>query len=269
MAHDYDMRWVAPTVCRILGVRTPKQAETGSMEEVVGTMGGQERLAVVVIDAFGASTWAATRAGTPTFNALANSHTLNLRSVMPTVTPVNFATMLTGASPEAHKIRVRTEELLLETVFDVLREGGMTSATAARALSSLGMLISPHADRPGIAESNLDSEVTSLALKALVDGAHILWVQLLDVDDAGHQHGPLSPQGIAAAHMADDHLREIAAAAHEGAYGLIVLADHGQHAVTREDGSLGGWHGTDVDEDVNVPFVWCKADELGPALGLG
>lgn len=268
MADDFDMRWVAPTVCGILGVRSPRSAETGPMAEVVGTMGGQERLAVVVIDALGVSTWEAIRMETPTFNTLANRHMLRLRSMMPTVTPVNFATMLTGASPDAHMIRDRTEKLLLETIFDVLREGGMASATAARGLSSLGMLISPHADNPGIAESNLDSDVTSITLKALREGADLLWVQLLDVDDAGHQYGPLSPQGIAAAHTADNHLREIAVAAHELEYGLIVLADHGQHIITRDDGSLGGWHGTDKDEDLYVPFAWCEAAELGRALGL-
>jgi len=237
----------------------------GLVEE---TMGPQERLAVVVIDAFGASTWDVCRAVTPTFNALADRHILRLRSVMPTVTPVNFATMLTGASPETHEIRVRTEELKLETIFDVLREEGRTSATAARALSSLGILISPFADRPGLAESNLDADVCAIALKALKEKVDLLWVQLLDVDDAGHKHGPTSSQGASAAGTADGHLREIASEAYRRGYGVIVLADHGQHTVTKDDGSRAGSHGTDSDEDVYVPFVWCAPEELRRALGF-
>ena len=268
MADDFDMRWVAPTFCRILGVRPPKSAETGPLEEVVWTMGNQRRLAVVVIDAFGTSTWSATRAETPTFNALARRHLLLLKSVMPTITPVNFATMLTGANPESHGIRARTEELKLETVFDAMREEGRSSATAARDLSSLGILISPFADRPGIAESNLDEEVCSIAVDRLREGVDLLWVQLLDVDDAGHMYGPLSPQGVAAAGRDDGHLRRIAAEAYRGGYGLMVLADHGQHTITRDDGTHGGWHGTEAEEDVRVPFVWCKAEELKRALGL-
>ena len=231
------------------------------------TMGNQRRLAVVVIDAFGASTWSATRAETPTFNALASRHLLHLKSVMPTITPVNFATMLTGTNPESHGIRARTEELKLETVFDVMREEGRFSATAARALSSLGILISPFADRPGIAESNLDEEVCSIAVDRLREGVDLLWVQLLDVDDAGHMYGPLSPQGVAAAGRDDGHLRRIAVEACRGGYGLMVLADHGQHTITRDDGTQGGWHGTEAEEDVRVPFVWCKAEELKRALG--
>jgi predicted AlkP superfamily pyrophosphatase or phosphodiesterase len=268
MSVEYDMRFLAPTVCGLLGVRPTSAAETGPLEEMMGEMGPQERLAVVVIDAFGASTWAAARQETPTFNALANRHLLHLRSVMPSITPVNFATMLTGAGPDAHAIRDRTEDLTLETVFDVLREHGKASATAARAVSSLGILISPHADRPGITESNLDEEVTEIALDHLRRGVDLLWVQLLDVDNAGHAHGPLSPRSVDACHRDDSHLREIAGAAHEGGYGLIVLADHGQHTVEMEDGRQEGTHGTGIPEDIYVPLVWSRGDELKRSLGL-
>ena len=268
MLDEYDMRSVAPTVCKVLGIRPPASAEVEAMEEVVETMGAVERLAVVVIDAFGASTWAATRMEVPTFNALANRHLLHIRSLMPTITPVNFATMLTGAHPDNHMIRDRTEMLMLETVFDVLRENGRVSATAARAVSSLGILISPFADRPGLAESNSDGEVCVLAVKAMEKRADLLWVQLLDVDDDGHLHGPLSSESVSAIHRDDAYLREIAETASRGGYGLMVLADHGQHTVLKSDGSVGGTHGTDSDDDVYVPFVWCTNRELREAIGL-
>ena len=268
MFDEYDMRSVAPTVCQVLGVRPPSSAEVEPLEEVVGTMGVVERLAVVVIDAFGASTWAAARMEVPTFNALANRHLIHLRSVMPTITPVNFATMLTGAHPDRHLIRDRAEKLALETVFDVLREEGRVSATAARAVSSLGILISPFADRPGLAESNTDEEVYALAVEALESRVDLLWVQFLDVDDEGHRHGPLSGESAAAAHRDDGYLRGIAEEASRRGYGLMVLADHGQHTVMREDGSMGGTHGSDIDDDVYVPFVWSTPRELRKALGL-
>jgi predicted AlkP superfamily pyrophosphatase or phosphodiesterase len=268
MSIEYDMRFLAPTVCGLLGIRPPSAAETGPLEEVVGEMAPQERLAVVVIDAFGSSTWAAAKLETPIFNALANRHLLHLRSVMPSITPVNFATMLTGAGPAAHNIRDRTEELTLETIFDVLRERGKTSATAARALSSLGILISPHADHPGIAASNLDEEVKEIALGHLRRGINLLWVQLLDVDEAGHVHGPFSPQSVEACHRDDGHLREIAEAAYEEGYGLIVLADHGQHTVEAEDGGRRGTHGTEMLEDIYVPLIWSGGDEFKRILGL-
>jgi predicted AlkP superfamily pyrophosphatase or phosphodiesterase len=268
MSLGKDMRSVAPTVCAILGLRPPRFSEAEPLLEVVESMGPSGRLAVVVIDALGVSTWTNARAETPFLNELANRRLLRLRSVMPTVTPVNFATMLTGASPGIHTIRDRTEPLGLETIFDVLREKGGISATAARAKSSLGILISPHADEPGIAESNTDDEVKDIALEMLGRGVDLLWVQLLDVDDAGHAHGPLSSQGVEAVHRADGNLREIAVEARRNGYGLIVLADHGQHTVVREGGREGGTHGTSMDEDIYVPFVWATPDEIGRSLGI-
>jgi predicted AlkP superfamily pyrophosphatase or phosphodiesterase len=268
MSLGKDMRSVAPTVCAILGLRPPRSSETEPLLEVVESMGPSGRLAVVVIDALGVSTWINARIETPALNTLANRRLLHLRSVMPTITPVNFATMLTGASAGAHTIRDRSEELKHETIFDALREKGGSSATAARALSSLGILISPHADEPGIAESNTDEEVTRIALEALGRGVDLVWVQLLDVDDAGHAYGPQSSRSVAAVKEADAHLREIALGAREGGYGLIVLADHGQHTAVDEGGKVYGSHGTEMDDDIYVPLVWATPEEVGRAFGL-
>lgn len=265
MAANFDMRAVAPTVCRILGVRPPRRCEGTPIHEVVASMGPVARLAVVVIDALGVATWTATRHATPTFNALAHQHRLHIRAMMPTITPVNFATMLTGAGPDAHSILDKTEPLHLEMVFDVLRVRALTSATAARARSSLGLLISPHADEPGLAASNTDDEVTQLALAALARRVDLLWIQLLDVDDAGHAHGPRSPLGVAAVRGADQHLRELVLAAQRHGYGLVVLADHGQHTVREGDRAV-GTHGTALDDDCYVPFVWANPDELARVL---
>lgn len=262
------MRSVAPTVCAILGLRPPLSSEAAPLLEVVESMGSSGRLAVVVIDALGVSTWTNAMIETPALNALANRRLLHIRSVMPTITPVNFATMLTGASASTHTIRDRAEELKHETIFDALREKEGSSATAARALSSLGILIGPHADEPGIAESNTDEEVTRIALEALRRGVDLLWVQLLDVDDAGHAHGPQSSRSVAAVKGADANLREIALGAREGGYGLIVLADHGQHTAVDDGGKVYGTHGTEMDDDVHVPLIWATPGDIGRAFGL-
>ncbi len=264
--YSYDMCSLAPTIAQAMGMRTPRSAMAPPIQEAIATLGRVERLAVVVIDAFGASTWGEARDETPFLNRLAEGRLLYIASVMPSITPVNFATMLTGVTPDEHGIRERTQPLNHETLFHILREAGKTSATAARALSSLGILISPHADHPGLAESNTDGEVTELALKAIEAKKDLVWVHLLDVDDAGHAHGPYSPESIKACRGADSHLRAIAEAAHLSGYGLIVLADHGQHAVTKEDGSRGGTHGTEMEEDLRVPLVWASNADLLEAL---
>jgi predicted AlkP superfamily pyrophosphatase or phosphodiesterase len=260
-----DMTSVAPTVCRALGVRLPSSAEGSPIDEVAESIHKTRRLAVVVIDAFGVGTWEKVKSKTPTFNELRDLHGTVIRSVMSSITPVNFATMLTGASPEVHGIRNREQPLRNETIFHVMREAEMVSATAARAKSSLGILISPHADRPGLAASNLDSEVTEIACRMIDEDVNLLWVQLLDVDDAGHAYGPYSHESEEAAGRADANLRLILDAARVKGYSVMVLADHGQHPSS--DGPYRGVHGTDMPEDLNVPFLWASNDELRDALG--
>ncbi len=259
------MTSVAPTVCRALGVRLPSSAEGFPLPEVSLSIQHTERLAVVVIDAFGVSTWRKAKERTPIFNKLRDLHNTIIKSVMPSITPVNFATMLTGADPKTHGITNREQPLRHETIFDVMRETGMVSATAARAKSSNGILISPHADRPGVAASNLDSEVTEVARGMIDDDVNLLWVQLLDVDDAGHAHGPHSPESIEAAGRADANLGGILDATRVKGYSIMVLADHGQHPAS--DGHYKGVHGTDMLEDLQVPFLWANNTELRDTLG--
>jgi predicted AlkP superfamily pyrophosphatase or phosphodiesterase len=256
----YDMRAVAPTVCKVLGIRMPSSAQSSHIPLVVDSLGTTDRLVVIVIDAFGVSTWKKGREKVPTVNQLESMHGTIIHSVMKSITPVNFATMLTGASPETHRITDREKPLRLETIFDVMRESELRSATAARALSSLGILISPHADAPGIAESNLDVEVTEITVKNLQYGFNLVWVQLLDVDDAGHAFGPYSDESMKALIRVDKNLGRILAAAKDNDYSVIVLADHGQHDSI--NGKYMGSHGTNVPEDLEVPFLWAKNNEL-------
>lgn len=260
----YDMRTVAPMVCRALGIRAPFSANSSFLPMAEKSLGLTDKLAVIVLDALGMSTWKKGRSLTPTLNRLEAVHGTVIHSVMKSVTPVNFATMLTGASPNTHGIMDREMPLRHETVFDVMREAGMRSATAARAKSSLGILISPHSDKPGIAGSNLDTEVTNIAVSRLRDGYNLVWVQLLDVDDAGHTYGPLSGEGMEALTGVDGNLRIILEAARDNDYSVIVLADHGQH--TREN-SHQGTHGTDKPEDIEVPFLWANNTELQDIFG--
>lgn len=263
-----DMCSLAPSIARILGIRRPRNARAPVIGEVVDDLCDSDRLAVIVIDALGEATWETARNQTPFINVLSSIHRTRMRSVKPSITPVNFATMLTGATPEEHGIRDRRQPLKLETLFDVLRERGGRSATAARAYSSLGILISPHADKPGIAPSNEDDEVRDLVIDHLWDGHDLVLTQLLDVDDAGHSHGPWSEESIRACSRADVNLRKISKTALKSGYAVVVLADHGQHPYVREDGSTGGTHGTDMDEDIIVPLVWASNRELEAAFSL-
>jgi predicted AlkP superfamily pyrophosphatase or phosphodiesterase len=218
------------------------------------------KLTVIVLDALGISTWKNSKDITPTLNKLKTINNTVIRSVMKSITPVNFATMLTGTSPEIHGITDREMTLRHETIFHVMREKGYRSATAARAKSSLGILISPHSDMPGLAQSNLDSQVVEIAISRLREGYNLVWIQLLDVDDAGHSYGPYSKESRDAVSRVDGYLKVIIRAAIEYGYSIFVLADHGQH--NSDDKKYLGTHGTNMKEDIEFPFLWANTNEL-------
>lgn len=258
----YDMRSIAPTITRIFNTRDTSSTECECIQEIVTSLDSIQQLVVVIIDSFGISTWQHSKHQTPTFNAIAEKHLISLKAVTPTITPVNFATMLTGAHPLNHQITDRTQSLRLETLFHVLRENDKTSATAARTRSTLGLLISPFADYPLLAESNTDQEVLEFAIQLLHKQVNLLWIQFLDVDDTSHSFGPYSKENIKASGVIDSYLRTICETAYITNYGLIVAADHGHHNVSDKTGQHIGKHGTGMKEDTDVPVVWCTHSEL-------
>jgi predicted AlkP superfamily pyrophosphatase or phosphodiesterase len=261
----HDMRNLAATVAALLSVRPPAGAEAGPIPQIVAHLGPVQRLAMVVIDAFGLATWDYARDHCPTVNALAADCWLTIRSVLPAITPVNFATMVTGASPQSHSIRARTDRLELETLFHVLQSEGRSAAAVGRALSTVGILLAPFAELRGVAESNEDGEVLDLGLRILGENEpDYLLLQFLAVDSASHRHGPFTRDNAQAVAETDARLRVLISQLALQDYGLLLLADHGQHTASPEKQRPGhlGTHDGSVEEDVQVPLIWASPAQL-------
>ena len=249
---------IAPTACGLLGIRLPARSSEVAVSEIMDDLGHHDRVAVVVFDAFGVATWKRYEELTPNFNLMAHQHLLHVRSVLPSKTPVNFATMATGAPSDVHMIRDRSEMLTVETIFHVLSEASMKSAAAGRASSSVGILLSKFADYKVIADSNTDEELTRLAVKMIQEKRpEFILMQLLDLDDTGHKFGLLSDEVREAISAIDRHLGELLPHLAEGGYGLMVLADHGAH----ENAGRAGHDGSSED-DLVVPLTWRSNEYL-------
>ena len=228
------------------------------MNEVMRDMGHEDRIALIVLDAFGVSTWKRFQDLTPNFNLIANQHLLYLRSVLPPKTPVNFATMATGATSEVHGIRDRAQPLNVETIFHVLAEASRTSAAAGRESSTVGVLLSKFADFKCIAASNTDDELLELGIDVIKDESpDLILMQLLDVDETGHKAGLEGNEIRTAISGIDTHLGELLPHLAEKKYGLLLLADHGAHQV----GNKATHDGTSVD-DLVVPLAWRGSEYL-------
>jgi hypothetical protein len=186
-----------------------------------------------------------------------------VRAVPPPKTPVNFATMATGASQEGHEIGEKTDPLVMETIFQVLAEGGLRSCVAGRQSGSPANLFSKMVTHADIAHSNTDAEVLGLVLdrlKGSVPG--LTMVQFLDIDNAGHRAGPFGEEASRAAKGTDLKLGNLIRTYSGKGGSIIVLADHGQHEIMGEGGTTRGKHDGTSEEDFEVPLAWCDPEEL-------
>jgi len=266
MAAAVDMRAVAPTVSQLSNLRSPSSSEVPPLREIVADMGAPEALAVVVFDGFGSEALKLLGPSCPIFRSIYALHHRDIFAVRPPKTPVNFATMVTGASPSVHGVTSKTDELELETVFRVFSEAGMSTCVAGRRSGSPAHLFSRFAGCTAIAPSNTDSEVLELAVKRLKDNSPTFTlVQFLDIDETGHRSGPFSDEASKAVRRTDRRLGRLMRALSSLQAGIIVLADHGQHEVRVEEGgeeTIRGKHDGTRPEDFSVPLAWANPDEL-------
>jgi len=129
---------LTPTVCALGGVRAPRQCEAVPIEAVVSAAakiipeGRVGKFLIYNPDAVGDDLWRRY----PKIMAPAISDgdiKLSCASVMPSVTPVCFASIYSGASPEVHGIRKYEKPALsVETLFDVFAGAGRKVAIVSR-----------------------------------------------------------------------------------------------------------------------------------------
>jgi hypothetical protein len=260
------MRSVAPTVAKMMGCRQPRGSEVGPFRAILHNMGESSNLMLVVFDGFGMATAERFEGLYPNLDLVMKRNFRRLRAVRPTKTPVNFATMATGASQAVHGIGQKTDPLGVETIFHTLAEANLTSCVAGRQSGSPAHLFPRFTTYAAIAESNTDEEVLRLAMDCLGGKApSFTMIQFLDIDNAGHRSGPFGEDSGRAVAGTDRRLGHLMEAAAEFGCGLIVIADHGQHEVeVEQDGAVvkKGKHDGSRKEDYIVPLAWCSAGQL-------
>ena len=253
---------VAPTVSAVLGLAAPSGAIGAPIDAVVTGLGGVARMAVVVPDGLGLHAWSLWQREMPFLRGLHAKHSLIISSVMPSITPVNFATMVTGADAAGHGVGSLHDDFTCETLFDVVRRTGGKSAGIGLEGYTGSELLGRFADIWGNCGRGTDDDIADTILE-IADGAQPEFViaQLGKVDDVFHQHGPSSASVVPMLQATDRRLKLLAEGLGRLGYGLLVLADHGHHDVDEPSLGLKGTHGTDCPEDCLVPCTW-----LGPTL---
>lgn len=181
-------------------------------------------------------------------------------SVMPSVTPVCFASMYTGLMPDGHGIKKYVKPVLkVDTIFDHFIRAGKKCAIVSTTDDSMSLIF---------LERGMDyfiyDTVEEINLKALElieqDAYDLLVVYNANYDATMHKTGPEAPQAMDA--LKDNlwtYSRLVEAVeqhwkGHDVLYGF--LPDHGCHQIDKGAGS----HGLDMEEDMNIiHFYGAKA----------
>lgn len=254
----YSMTSVAPTVSAVLGIPAPSGAIGKPIEAIVSALSHRDRVAIVAPDALGMFAWNLWKQEMPFLNSLHARHSIVLKSVLPSITPVNFACMVTGTDRDGHGIHSFRHDFACQTIFDVIRETGGTSAGVGFDGYTGSELLGRFADIRGNVPHGSDDAIAERVIAiARERSPQFIIAQLGRVDDVFHEHGPSSPEVAPMLRETDAYIRRIVEKIQPLGYGVIILSDHGQHDVIDPlPEQHKGNHGGESDEDCLVPCTW-------------
>ena len=181
-----------------------------------------------------------------------------LLSVMPSVTPVCFGTMYTGAQPAVHGIQKYEKPVItIDTLFDALIRAGKKVAFATYGKCSLSRIYLERDIAYYHFEEGSIEQVNAKALELILKDAYdFILIYNGNYDSVMHKFGPESPEALGElrancsfygtlCHMIEEHWKH-----HNTLVGFAM--DHGCHEI---DGGCGS-HGLDMEEDLNIVHTY-------------
>ena len=224
---------------------------------------------VVVFGVDGMSPDGVRRANTPNMHLLMQqgAYTLHARSVLPTSSSPNWASMISGAGPEQHGVTANSwernddgiapvavgDEGIFPTIFSVVRYGKPKAEIGvihdwdglARLVETTKVNYISHQEGP----YNTVSEAVKYINAKKPD---FLFLHLDNVDDAGHGAGHGSAEYYKAVGVADSLLGVVIEA-----YKKVGLYDNTIFIVSADHGGIGHGHGGESMAEMEIPFIIC------------
>ncbi len=243
---------VAASVCNALGVDKPNQAdepievltkltEDRGIDRVL--MYNPDAVALWIFEKY-------THLFTPVM--LGTDVTLPLQTVMPSVTPVCFATMYTGTEPEIHGIQSYTKPVVkTDSVFDALIRAGKKPCIVSTGNDSMSKIFLEREMDYFIVET--PDEANEKAIELIKEDKYdLIAVYNGNYDGTMHRHAPEGEESIEALKHNVNAFATLRKAVEENWQShktLIAFApDHGCHEI---DGGCGS-HGLYMPVDMNI-----------------
>ena len=178
--------------------------------------------------------------------------TLPLQTVMPSVTPVCFATMYTGAEPDVHGIKAyRKPVVKTDSVFDALIRAGKKPCIVSTGDDSMSKIFLEREMDYFIVDT--PDEANAKAVELIKEDRHdLICVYNGNYDGTMHKVSPEGREAIDALRHNTAAFAELAQAVRKSWQNHTTLIgfapDHGCHEI---DGASGG-HGLMMPEDMNI-----------------
>lgn len=226
---------------------------------------------VVVIGVDGFSASGLRKAKAPLMDSLrtVGASSVSVRTVLPTVSSPNWASLLMGAGPEQHGITGNDWELenfriepvasdanyRFPTIFTIFREQRPNDeAGSIYNWGGFGRLFDSNDVNLSKSYKTQDETVEAFAQYIKEKKPVLSWVHFDGVDHAGHEDGHGSPEYFAAIRKVDSCIRVVFNAIREAGMEkntlLMIVADHG---------GIGTSHGGEDIEELTVPMIFYGA----------
>ena len=252
----FSLTGVTAALAQALGVDKPAQADPANpfLDRFLQDhfpSGRADRVFMYNPDAIAMWLW---QKYTPMFADVARQTqlALPLRTVMPSVTPVCFGTMYTGALPEVHGIRRYEKPVIrIDTLFDAVLRAGKKCAIIGDTQCSMAHIFLER-DMDYFSYDTIE-EINAKAMELIDEDKYdLLCVYNGNYDSIMHKNGPEAEVSMEALRDNVRSFDRFANAIREKWTNhdtLIAFAmDHGCHEI---DGGCGS-HGLDMPEDLNI-----------------
>ncbi len=174
-----------------------------------------------------------------------------MRTVMPSISNVSLAAIVTGELPNVNGVTERRlRDLNVDDMFVAASKRGLDCAviegSTALVTMSLEQTLNPDINQDG----DTDNEVLAAALDKLSEGYQFIYVHFHGYDDIAHTYGPSSEEASQKLDVLDGYVETLC---DHFTGTVIITADHGQH--TTNDTEKPGNHGEFLPIDLTVPFI--------------
>lgn len=253
---------ICASLAYAMGIKPPKQAASENWElanYIDKIFDGEKADRVVMYNPDAVAQWIYHKY--PHFFEDVKGHIdieIPLATVMPSVTPVCFGTMYTGAQPAVHGIEKYEKPVItIDTLFDALLRAGKKPALITYGRCSLGKIFLErnmdyyHFEEGGIAAVNAKA-----AEVILQDEHDFIVIYNGNYDSVMHKRGPESAEALAELRTnchVFSWISELIKNNWKHHNTLLGFAmDHGCHEI---DGGCGS-HGLDMVEDINIVHLY-------------